>query len=60
MYGVRRDELMSDVRCYVYFGKIDIMDAEEIKKRTTKFAIDIGKLTLQLERNDLIEITVIR
>ena len=29
------------------------MDAEEIKRRTKKFAIDVGRLTLQLERNDL-------
>ena len=29
------------------------MDAEDIKKRTKKFAIDVGRLTLQLERNDL-------
>ncbi len=29
------------------------MDAEELKKRTKQFAIDVGKLTIQLERNDL-------
>jgi four helix bundle protein len=29
------------------------MDAEELKKRTKQFAIDVGKLTIQLERSDL-------
>ena len=29
------------------------MDAEEMKKRTKKFAIDIGHLILKLERNDI-------
>jgi four helix bundle protein len=29
------------------------MNAKEMKRRTKKFAIDIGFLTLELERNDL-------
>jgi len=29
------------------------MDAEELKRRTKQFAIDVGKLTLRLEKNDL-------
>lgn len=45
---------MCDVRCglstnlYIYE-----MDAEDIKKRTKQFAINVGRLTLSLERNDL-------
>ncbi len=29
------------------------MDAEEIKKRTKQFAVDVGRLTLLLEKNDI-------
>ena len=29
------------------------MDAEEMKRRTKKFAVDIGHLILQLEKNDI-------
>ena len=58
------DETMYDVRCVMYdicdvrynnllIPYIQKMDAEDIKRRTKKFAIDTGRLTLQLERNDL-------
>jgi four helix bundle protein len=29
------------------------MNAEELKKRTKQFVVDVGKLTLRLEKNDL-------